>query len=258
VLAYADKSGAEKDVYTFVTYYSMSNYADLALIPTIVGDDVVIQLAVTESADRVEQGDDTDLISLITVEVAKGVGVSCVNVTNKKTVASANDEEANAFSTATLTTETGAPIAISPKFMTVSETDPDFHSIGTFDHELLKRMNKLNAFVKAQLDACQTTEEFAAVVAELQILLSTEEEAVSEDFVVLADVVAAEFGGREGLLALFNLVRLGAGMKVVEEIFYNPDGTSYKAQVKLHNEVYTDTPYDIYYNWAKTNGYVPK
>ena len=258
VLAYADKSGAEKDVYTFITYYSMSNYADLALIPTIVGDDVVIQLVVTESAERVELGDDTDLISLFTVEVAKGVGVSCVNVTNKKTVASANDEEANAFSTATLTTETGAPIAISPKFMTVSETDPDFHSIGTFDHELLKRMNKLNVFVKAQLDACQTTEEFAAVVAELQFLLSTEEEAVTEDFVVLADVVAAEFGGREGLLELFNLVRLGAGMKTVEEIQWDAAGNSFTVKVDLYNPVYSDTPYDIYYNWAKTNGYVPK
>lgn len=258
LFTYLDQSNADKDVYNFVALFRMSDYSTMNLVPTIVDGNVVLQVVVTGSGERVDLNDDNRLMAYITVEVAKGVKVTCMEVIGTMEASSATDTENNAFSTAAIESSMGKALKINDSNSYVSEVNPEFHSFGKFDHEYLKYVNRLDDMIENLLASCETYAEFEAVVSELKVLLSTTEQPKVENFVVLADFVAENFGSNLLLKNLYDMVRLGTGMDQSPDVYYNADGSSYTVLRDIYNHEFPYTPYDIYYNWMSNNGYLPE
>lgn len=259
--SYSDLSGEEKDVYVFASYVKILNQSSFALIPYYTEGNLTLTLTLNETTSwKLESGDNSELINYFTVTVDKGTVVTCNAVTHTKDVASekVEQEDGTAYSTASLASGVGATLAIAEKRQKVSTVDPNFRVYGMFNYEYLKYVEGLNNSVIDLLNSCETYEEFEAVVNELSILFSTSTEPVVKNFKTIKDFVSDVIGGKNGLKVLYDKVRLGTGLNKVDEQRYSATGDPYTLTIVLQNSVYTDTPYNVYYNWMKANNYLPE
>ena len=145
---------------------------------------------------------------------------------------------------------------------TISVADPDFRIVGQMDTELVKYLYNLNTMVNNKLNACQTYEEFEAVVAELQILLAaTSKIPTTRSFTVIRDIVS-QLAVNDTLTHFHDDLRRAVTHELIKEL--NAPEASQLAEYYLDINgcaepyVYLYSPYGIYYSWLQTYNFLPK
>ena len=156
---------------------------------------------------------------------------------------------------------------VSPSNKESSEVDPNYEVLGTLDTELVKYLYELNSKLVAKLNACTNINDLKALVAEMKLLLSTDEEKVPavSSFTLLKDIVD-EYAVDGKLKNLHRNIRCATSYEDV--LYMVPDTESkeegamkegeYKDSVgNVEKYVYYASPYAIYYSWMNTYGYLP-
>lgn len=137
--------------------------------------------------------------------------------------------------------------------------DPDFVMCGNLDTELIKYMYQLNKDLNAVINACATYEELEAVVAEIQLLLTTDVRVdyKKDDFVLLKDCI--ENGViADDLTTLREYVTYATSSTAIKKM----DGESEALWIDPIFEngetyVYYDSLYALYYKWMEAYGFKP-
>jgi hypothetical protein len=175
---------------------------------------------------------------------------------------------------------------------TASEVNPAFEKIGTMDTELVKFVERLNAALLAELDACYEEgmaaiaagemtagEAFAAykaLVLDISKLMDAsveEEDAVSFDqknypalFArnpkLMADVGIFHSNDTPAHVRFLEYIRSAVSYEIVTKPqIQTPDGLAdamYSPYSNIEEAyVYYDSPYGIYYAWLKNYKYLP-
>ena len=152
------------------------------------------------------------------------------------------------------------------------ETDPRYVLCGELNTELIKYIDKLNADVWAMIEACEDKTELAAVVADLNVLFTTQKYPFNMDMGGIYDV-PGNLKSDKVMDYVNNVLE-----NDMESFYWNLHiATSKDDVVKLSENYetgkteeittnaytseayyYFKTPYALYYAWLKSNGLVTK
>lgn len=152
----------------------------------------------------------------------------------------------------------GAPASVSE---TVAATDPGFNYCGTLNHQVVRFMYDLNGAIVAKLNACTTIDQMKALISEIQTLMTTTTVSKASDFTFLADVVSGK--NMELMNYYFQVMTSNAAVKYMVDGFDEDSGEPIKVEVETDSIsgeklVKFDSPYQIYYAWLQSNGYISK
>ena len=151
---------------------------------------------------------------------------------------------------------------------TVSETqfseNPEFALCGNLDTELVRYLYRVNAKICEMLDACETVDELRALIADLKILLTpfTEQpfEGVDSVFDQLQVPVLKDYVETLDLNQFYWYLYCATSKSAVTHKEPDPakEGAMKDADknpVTGEAYVYYSSPYMLYYNWLKSNGF---
>lgn len=149
---------------------------------------------------------------------------------------------------------------------TVSETqfeeDPEFALCGNLDTELVRYLYRVNTKICELLDACTTVDELSALVADLKILLKPITEQPFEDVDAVADLLQVtelkEYVDTLNLEQFYWYLYCATSKSAVTHKELNDEDKL--EDVKTHPVtgeayVYYSSPYMLYYDWLKSNGF---
>ena len=236
-----------KRVTTYVVYRTgLTHVMNMVLVPTLEGNKLTLNFNFTYRSDEkldlnsteITERDVNYLLYYVRVSADENIEVLGNYTTNGKV-----DE--------LLSTDVVTPSA-----------DPDFRMVGQMDTELVKYLYDLNTMVNNKLNACQTYEEFEAVVAELQILLAaTDKIPTVRSFDKIKDIVS-KLAVNGNLTHFHDDLRRAVSHELIKEL-NAPEASQlaeYYLDVNGHAEpyVYLYSPYGIYYSWLQTYNFLPK
>lgn len=149
------------------------------------------------------------------------------------------------------------------------ESDPEFRKYGNLDTELVNYIYKVNQKIGELLGNCKDLEELTQLVADLKVLLKVPTKQPIDGSTLMADVldqITSEalktyINTLDGQEFYWNLYCATSSAAVkVQQTVVDDKGNEKLEEVKTHpvsgeDYVYYSSPYMLYYNWLKSNGF---
>ncbi len=236
-----------KRVTTYVVYRTgLTHVMNMVLVPTLEGNKLTLNFNFTYRSDE-----KLDMSSANIAEREVNYLLYYIRVSADENIEVLGNYTTNGKVDELLSTDVITP-----------SVDPDFRMVGQLDTELVKYLHNLNTMVNNKLNACQTYEEFEAVVAELQILLAaTDKIPTVRSFTVIKDIVS-KLAVNGNLTHFHDDLRRAVSHELIKEL--NAPEASQLAEYYLDVNgraepyVYLYSPYGIYYSWLQTYNFLPK
>ncbi|MBR2721269.1 MAG: hypothetical protein IKB75_00635 [Clostridia bacterium] len=240
-----------KIVYTYVVLRNGLEYiTDMEVVPTGDTGTLNLNFLFTDKGSKLDLSKDPKdpydtrepsyILSYVRVTANENVAVDC--------------------STSYRGFEEGEPVILK---IEDAEADPDFLLLGELDTELVKFLYKLNTGVNEMIGACGNYFELEMVVADLAIMLSTEN-GIPKFESIQSDIVKnyiysnkAEMQNPDGYMLNVYLRLLDAENMEKQEAPVDTDGNPVLYE-DMEEYVCYYSPAAIYYAWLQTYGFLPK